>query len=59
MSITKNELLSAIMAIQKIVDDKLEPSREKSLVITKLDEAYLWLAKAVVLQAAKEMMESD
>jgi hypothetical protein len=33
--------------------DEYEPSREKSLAATKLDECEMWLAKATVTEEAR------
>ena len=39
--------------MREIVDD-YEPSRERSMVLTKLDEAELWLTRCVPTKEARE-----
>lgn len=35
------------MDLECAVHEKLKPSREKALVMTKLEEAYMWVGKAI------------
>lgn len=55
----KMEILKEILSLQKVVNETLEPSREKSLVMTKLDEAGLWLANYIAVYAADEVRKSE
>lgn len=42
----QEELKTAFEAIEKLAD-KLEDGRAKSLVLTKLEEAYMWTGKSI------------
>lgn len=42
----KQEVLDDINALRATVESNLKPSRGKSLVVTKLDEAFLWMTFA-------------
>jgi hypothetical protein len=55
----KMELLMVILSLQKVVNETLEPSREKSLIMTKLDEAGLWLTRYIAVHAADEVPKSE
>jgi hypothetical protein len=55
----KMGLLMVILSLQKVVNDTLEPSREKSLIMTKLDEAGLWLTRYIAVHAADEVPKSE
>lgn len=35
-----------IKALREMINERYEPTRERSLALTKLDEVELWLAKA-------------
>lgn len=36
--------------LQDYIEQKYEPSRQRSLALTKLEESYLWLTRAEVVQ---------
>lgn len=55
----KMKLLKEILSLQKVVNETLEPSREKSLIMTKLDEAGLWLTRYIAVPAADEVPKSE
>jgi hypothetical protein len=55
----KMGLLMVILSLQKVVNETLEPSREKSLIMTKLDEAGLWLTRYIAVHAADEVPKSE
>lgn len=38
---------SMFCAVEKQVDERLASSRAKALVLTKLEEAYMWIGKAI------------
>ena len=45
---TKQETLKLLFeAVEKYALEKLVPGRAKSLVMTKLEEAYMWTGKAI------------
>lgn len=55
---TKEELSTAILRIRKEASE-LEPSREMSLVLTKLDEAALWLKRSKIEDAIASVKPYD
>lgn len=44
---TQRDLREAIYKVALIVDTGIEPSREASLALTKLEEALMWAGKAI------------
>lgn len=51
-------LMEAVIAIQKHYNDIL-PSRENSIVITKLEEAWLWLKKRELDRKERGVLQTD
>lgn len=43
----QNVFKIAFQAIEEIVGARLKPGRAQSLVLTKLEEAYMWIGKAI------------
>ncbi len=41
---------TAAMYLHRQLNQELDPSREKSLALTKLEECFMWLGKAIKAQ---------
>lgn len=46
------ELRQQFLNLSVVIDDLLPPSRERSLVITKLEEARMWACSAATMEGA-------
>jgi hypothetical protein len=43
----QSKFKDACVALERLIDVELPPSRAASLALTKLEEAYMWIGKAI------------
>jgi hypothetical protein len=60
LSIEKTELLKGeFTALEQVLSASLIPGREKSLVMTKLEEAWMWVGKSIKAEQAQRNHQAD
>lgn len=54
-NVNVNQALSDISKISLFIQSEVPNSRERSLAITKLDEAYMWLSQIMLANTTSHM----